>query len=99
MLIDEHNSNILPLTRERIECALDRRSFGPGVDNEEVLLGVRGVGDVLFIFINTGLHFSGVGGERTPTPANRMPVTESCVALVLVREGLVEDVLRLQLRL
>ncbi len=47
MLVNKHNRDILPLLRERIEHALDRRRLGFLVDDEEVLLGVGGIGDVL----------------------------------------------------
>lgn len=50
MLIYQHDCNILPLLRERLERALDGGSFGFGVDDEVVLLRVWGVGYVLLSF-------------------------------------------------
>lgn len=47
MLVYEHNGDILPLLRERIECAFDGGSLGFLVDDEVVLLRVGWVGDVL----------------------------------------------------
>lgn len=51
MLINKHNSDILPLEREGIERAGDGRGFGFGVHDEVVLLRVGGVGYVLFCCI------------------------------------------------
>lgn len=47
MLVDQQNANVLPLRREALEGRLDGRVVGLGVDDQEVLLGVRGRGDVL----------------------------------------------------
>ena len=38
MLIYKHNRNILPLFRKLLECALDCRVFGFGVDYQVILL-------------------------------------------------------------
>jgi len=48
VLIYEHDRDILPLLRELVKGALDRRVLGFLVDDEVVLLGVRGIGDVLY---------------------------------------------------
>ena len=47
MLIDQHNRDILPLLREVVERALDGGGLRLRIDDQVVLLGVRGVGDVL----------------------------------------------------
>lgn len=47
MLIDEDNSNIFPLLCEVLKGALNLRGLGLGIDDEEVSLGVRRIGDVL----------------------------------------------------
>ena len=49
MLIDQNNRDILALPGEGLEGALDGGVVGFGVDDEEVFLGVGGVGDVLII--------------------------------------------------
>lgn len=38
MLVDEQNTNVLPLTRELVKCSLDSCGFRLGVYNEEVFL-------------------------------------------------------------
>ena len=48
MLVDEHDGNILPLTRELVECGLEGSSIGLGVYDEEVLLRVWWAGYMLF---------------------------------------------------
>lgn len=47
VLVDQDNSNILPLPSELVECLLDGRLFGFGVDDQVVLLRVRCVGHML----------------------------------------------------
>jgi hypothetical protein len=47
MLIDQDNSDIFPLLCEVLKGALNLRSLGLGLDDEEVSLGVRRIGDVL----------------------------------------------------
>ena len=47
MLIDENNSDILPLGRESLKCLLDGGVICLGIDDEEVLLRVWGGRDVL----------------------------------------------------
>lgn len=47
MLIDQQDSNVLALGGETVEGGFNVLVLGFGVDNEEVLLGVRGLGDVL----------------------------------------------------
>ena len=47
MLINQHNSDILPRLREVVECAFDCAILGFGIDDEVVFLGVGRVGDVL----------------------------------------------------
>ena len=49
MLVNKHNSDILPLLRKTLKRAFNRRLFRPLVDDEEILLRVRRVGDVLYI--------------------------------------------------
>lgn len=78
MLINQQNRNILPLLCETLECGLDGAVVCFAVYHEEVLLGVWRVGNMLFtpIISNNSLGCEGRWG-RTPTPARRMPVTES----------------------
>lgn len=63
MLINQHNSNILPLLREIRKGLLDRCVLRFGVDDEEVLLGVGGGRYVLRpqraleFFLDCGLCF------------------------------------------
>lgn len=47
MLVDQQDANVLPLTREVVECLLDCGGFGLGVDDEEVALRVWRVGYML----------------------------------------------------
>jgi hypothetical protein len=47
MLVDQHNANVFPLGRESLKCLLDGGGICLGVDDEEVLLRVRGCRDVL----------------------------------------------------
>lgn len=47
MLIYKQNSNVLPCLRKFIERLFNRRIFGFGVDDEEVLLGIRRLGHML----------------------------------------------------
>jgi hypothetical protein len=51
VLVDEHNSDILPLSGELVESLLDGRLFGFGVDDQVVLLRVRCVGHMLHILL------------------------------------------------
>jgi len=89
MLIDQENSNVLPLTDELIECLLDSRDLGFGVHNEEVLGCAWGGGNVLICQKSTishrelsneltapGCHLPG-DGEHTPMPERSKPVTVS----------------------
>ncbi len=46
MLIDQHNANILALLCESVKCLLYCRFLGFRIANEEVLLGIGGIGDV-----------------------------------------------------
>lgn len=48
MLVDQDDSNILPLLGEVVECLLDRRRFGLGVDHQEVPLSVCAIRHVLY---------------------------------------------------
>lgn len=48
MLVDQDDSNILPLLGEAVECPLDRWRFGLGVDHQEVPLTVCTVRHVLY---------------------------------------------------
>lgn len=47
MLIDEDNGDVLSLLCEGLEGALNLRSLGLSVDNQEIALCVRGVGNML----------------------------------------------------
>lgn len=47
VLVDEHNSDVLPLPGELVKSLLDGRLFGFGVDDQVVLLRVRCVGHML----------------------------------------------------
>lgn len=47
MLVDQKNSNILPLRRESLECFLDSCIIGFAVYYQEVLLRVRRLGNML----------------------------------------------------
>jgi hypothetical protein len=47
VLVDEQNSDIFALAGELVECGLDGRVLGLGVDDEEVLLAVRRLCNVL----------------------------------------------------
>lgn len=76
MLVDEQDTNILPLTRELVESGLDGSSIGLGVYNKEVLLRVWWTGDVLFESV-CGSSTSRRGNAHTPMPASKRPVTES----------------------
>jgi hypothetical protein len=51
VLVDEHNSDILPLPGELVESLLDGRLFGFGVDDQVVLLRVRCVGHMLQVLL------------------------------------------------
>lgn len=63
MLVDQKNTNILPLAGELVESTLDGRDLGLLVHDEVVLLTVWGVGDVLYIRISiTSLACAGVPG-------------------------------------
>lgn len=48
VLVDQDNSNILPLPSELVECFLNSGLLGFGVDNEVVLLRVWSFGDMLW---------------------------------------------------
>lgn len=79
MLVYKHNSDILPILRETVKGAFDGRRFRLLVDDEVVLLRVWWVCDVLNTeFSGPGMVRAGERKEHTPTPARRMPVTESC---------------------
>lgn len=88
MLVDKHNGNVFPVVREGVESALDRGNIRLLVDDQVVLLRVRGFGDVLFWpgrqdfgdsddVVSLRRWDSEEGVEHTPTPASRMPVTVS----------------------
>jgi hypothetical protein len=78
VLVDQHNSDILPLPSELVESLLDGRLFGFGVDDQVVLLRVRCVGHMLNMLLANVVSIRDNSIARTPTPANKMPVTESC---------------------
>lgn len=50
MLVDEQDGDVFSVMRVPVKGLLDDRGLGPGIDDEEVLLGVRGQCDVLCIF-------------------------------------------------
>ena len=58
MLIDENNSDILPLGRESLKCLLDSSCVSLGVDDEEVLLRVWRGRNVLSSRISHGVELS-----------------------------------------
>ena len=76
MLVYEQDSNILALLGEAIECSLDIGGLGLCVDDQEVLLRVRGLCHVLCILLVV-VACRCTRGELTPTPASSMPVTVS----------------------
>lgn len=61
MLIYKQNGDILPILCISVKGLLDRRGLGLRVDNEEILLRVRRLGDVLmrksvdFLVLEAGL--------------------------------------------
>ena len=77
MLVDQHNSDILPLPSELVESLLDGGLFGFGVDDQVVLLRVRCVGHMLHMLLVNAVSIWDNFIARKPTPANKMPVTES----------------------
>ena len=76
MLVDEQDTNILPLTCELVESSLDSSSIGFRVYDKEVLLGVWWVGDMLFESVCRRYRLK-KGIDHTPMPASKRPVTES----------------------
>jgi hypothetical protein len=48
MLVDQENTNILPLSGEPVESFFDGRVFGLAVDDQEVLLRIWWLSDMLF---------------------------------------------------
>jgi len=48
MLIDQENSNILPLSCESVESFFDSRIIRLAVNDEEILLRIRWLGDMLY---------------------------------------------------
>jgi hypothetical protein len=56
VLVDEENGDILALGREAVECCFDGRILGLCVDDEEVLLAIRGLRDVLGFPSVSGLY-------------------------------------------
>lgn len=95
MLVDQHNRNIFPLLRETVECPFNRAVLRLRVDDEVVLLRVWGVGDVLWTLISSSVADLPVEGSRkpvvvehTPTPASKMPVTESWTENTLAAKSL-----------
>ncbi len=49
MLIYKQDGNILALLCVPVKRGFDGRGFGLGVDDEEVLLGVRGLSHMLYV--------------------------------------------------
>ena len=47
MLIDQYDANVFPLGGEVLECMLDRGVLSLGIDDQEILLRIRRLGDVL----------------------------------------------------
>lgn len=76
MLVDEQDTNILPLTCELVECSLDSSSICLRVYDKEVLLRVWRVGDMLSESVCRRYHLKRVIAH-TPMPASKRPVTES----------------------
>ena len=88
MLVNKQNANILPLAREAIERLLNRMCFRLGIDNKKVLLRVWRVGNVLFSVNASSLRWTQFWlGRRTPMPARRRPVTESCQSISMNQTG------------
>jgi hypothetical protein len=79
MLVYEQNGDVFAVLREALKGSFNGGVLGLLVDDEEVLLGVWRSGDVLFGVDQSGDSKAGTAGLRTPTPARRRPVTESCV--------------------
>lgn len=50
MLIDEQNSNVFAIPCIPVKSLFDEGGLGFGIDDEEVLLGVGGLGHMLYIF-------------------------------------------------
>ena len=48
MLIDQQNSNVFPIMRIPIKRLLDLGGLGLGIDDEEILLGIRRGGHMLY---------------------------------------------------
>lgn len=91
MLVYEDDANVLPRLRVLLKGLLDLARLGLVVDDEEVPLsgghmlgrvGISGGGQRIvkapFLF-RVGL--GEMGRKRTPMPARRRPVTESCDVL------------------
>lgn len=103
MLVDQDDADVLPRLRVLLKRLLDLSRLGLSVDDEEVPLGVRAGGHMLesgvsaeilpTSFCNQSYRVGRRGGpgsgraERTPMPARRRPVTESCDVLGRLRRG------------
>ena len=55
MLVDKHYRDILPLSGEGVKGAFDSGRLGFGVDDEVIFLGVRRVGDMLYLVLRQHL--------------------------------------------
>lgn len=82
MLIDEQDGYIFAVTSIAVESGFNGGCLGSGIDDEEVLLGVRRLCYVLDPFGQNGQYRIGAqyvwkGAKRTPMPARSKPVTES----------------------
>lgn len=55
MLVDQQNTNILPLSCEPVESFFDGCVIRLAVDDEEVLLRIRWLGDMLHHYQHTGV--------------------------------------------
>lgn len=64
MLVDQDDTDVLALGREALEGGLDRGVVGLVVYDEEVLLGVGGWGDVLWIGVSALATLGPGEGER-----------------------------------
>lgn len=53
MLIDQKHADIFSLSSEVVECPFDGRSLRLGIDDEEVALRIRGIGNMLLIVLVT----------------------------------------------
>lgn len=77
MLIYEQNGNVLPLSRELVECGFDGRVLRFGVDNEIVLLRGGRVCHMLYIILDE--HMVEVEWQRRQD--TRLRLRAGCLSL------------------